>query len=339
MDRYNHSILTLLHQQKDNPHPRTLLFLNHFNCITNQQLYPLINRCLESWITRLKHYSHEDTLPYSSIYFAYEYKKLSKLVNYPLSSLELETHLIYAPKQLQSHLNEVLKPENIRTIISTANLLTHPLLKKILHLTHVCWSYIELGEHLQLPSSFIYPFKLILTKLDPLNSHIYTLLINDADSSTHYFPTTCTQTFSYANALKDALGIHQNDIIMIGVALLDNGEFLASFSAQSSTSAQSILYSLLPTFKHLIPSIPVAHTRYFHRYIRLKDTIIKFHNGFSCVEPKLIQSALLLGRKISSMSIIRTHETGKRYDTSHTPTLSNSCPGCLLNFHTFKLFN
>jgi hypothetical protein len=94
----------------------------------------------------------------------------------------------------------------------------------------------------------------------------------------------------------------------------------------------------LKKFPGVLAAIPSPYTTHFKRFIRLKKDIIKFHNGHSCVEPKLIQSAEIIGKKVRHISIIRVHNTGKRYDLPLHPMVSKACPGCLLNISEFKLF-
>ena len=339
MERYNSIILKLLKKQHKKPHPRALLFLNEFDFIHNSQLEPLVKQCLETWFSNLNQLTPSDQLNYSHIGFAYEYKKLSSLFKVPIPISPITTHLLYIPKLLQYKTKLLLNPKTLHSFLTQKNSLSHPLFKTLLSVHQLCWSSIELGNLFNLPIPFIHPFEHFLTQLQPLNDHLYSLIINEVDSHPTLFPPNSSETFKLAHTLKKSLGEFEKDILMIGISKLDNGETMASFSAQSSSKAHKILCSVLSNFPHIIPSISTPDSRYFYRYIRLKEKTIKFHNGFSCVEPKLIQSASLLGRTVTSMSVIRLHDTGKRYDTTHTPILSKPCPGCLLNFNLFKLIH
>jgi hypothetical protein len=337
LKHYHSFNLTLL--DKHNPHPRELLYLSKFDNISTSKLTPLIQTSCDNWRKNILTATASSLFQNPSALRSYEYKKLYNILRTPLPTLLIQDQLSTLPFLINDYIQNSFTTSSFENLLTERDPLNHPLMTKLLSIQQLCWASIELSKFVSNSASITAPYWDILNQLSTINDRLYAYLINKFKVYQNQLPSISEKSITLANALKEELNGFFNDIIMVGVAELENKQFIASFSSSSSSLANNILIDVLKKFPDVIPAIPAPYSLNFKRYIRLKNGLIKFHNGHSCVEPKLMQSAELLGKKINHLAIIRVHETGKRYDLPSNPTVSKACPGCLLNLNAFKIFH
>ncbi|MBT5953947.1 hypothetical protein HOG98_04435 [bacterium] len=131
---------------------------------------------------------------------------------------------------------------------------------------------------------------------------------------------------------------------MVGIGELENGRLMISVSGSLMESYNILekLHKFLYTlnghysdidFDTIYLGPPAANTMGFHRFVRFKDSGISVHNGFECVEPKLISGARLLKLKLVGMSVFWMGNSPKRYakESKDGPFFSYPCPSCVMN--------
>jgi len=328
---YQTFINTLLDKQTTQPHPRDLLFLFSSH-VDPMLLKSFTTSYLSHWKQTLQESFKKAIIPINI--YAHEANKLCHLFNLKKPHFELNDKRLL--ELLDRHL---YKLNRVKLDLSRSRKIdfSHRDFSAFLEINTMCWSSMTLYQHfLNRSSSY---FLEALQKLHYQNQTVYSHIINHYDRYQSAFPQSSARTITLAEKLKqDVLNSHL-DIIMIGVAELTSGQILASFSGASASKAHLDLQKVCHAHPDIHLALPTPYTTPFRRFIRIKENGVKFHNGFSCVEPKLFQSASLIKDPIQHLSVLRVSETGKRYDHDHYPTLSKACPGCLLNRNAFEIFH
>jgi hypothetical protein len=184
-----------------------------------------------------------------------------------------------------------------------------------------------------------------LNELKPYSDFTYERIVSLKRTINHKDTKKTTQIATVLDReLRSYFGPENPLNCMIGIGELENKKLMISVSGSLMES-----YRILEKLRHFLVSLgdidsdidvdsiylgpPVADTTGFNRFVRFKDSGISVHNGFECVEPKLISGARLLNLNLIGVSVFWMGNMAKRYTkVPHDgPFFSYPCPSCVMN--------